>query len=323
MTQARIKISLIILTLIVIVFGAYVRLTDAGLGCPDWPGCYGQLVPSGISGYEDADEYDAGKAWREMIHRYLAGFLGIGIFGLALYSLRTCNGFRSLELALVPLVVFQSILGMFTVTLLLKPLVVSLHLMGGLTILCVLWWSLLRDLDLKGSVIKQSGLLKRVGWLAFSALVVQIFLGGWTSTNYAALACTDFPTCHGSLMPPIHFREAFTLWRGLGINYEYGVLDSATRTTIHYVHRFWALVTVILAATFLVSSVLFGDRRLKISSSFVFVAISVQVGLGISNVLYGLPLGVAVAHNGGAAVLTLAMLTHLYLIVLKRPRNES
>ena len=162
-----------------------------------------------------------------------------------------------------------------------------------------------------------------MGWLAFSALVVQIFLGGWTSTNYAALACTDFPTCHGSLMPPIHFREAFTLWRGLGINYEYGVLDSATRTTIHYVHRFWALVTVILAATFLVSSVLFGDRRLKISSSFVFVAISVQVGLGISNVLYGLPLGVAVAHNGGAAVLTLAMLTHLYLIVLKRPRNES
>ena len=125
------------------------------------------------------------KLEREMIHRYLAGFLGIGIFGLALYSLRSCNGFRSLEVALVPLVVFQSILGMFTVTLLLKPLVVSLHLMGGLTILCVLWWSLLRDLDLKGSVIKKSGLLKRVGWLAFSALVVQIFLGGWTSTNYA------------------------------------------------------------------------------------------------------------------------------------------
>jgi len=195
--------------------------------------------------------------------------------------------------------------------------------MGGLTILCVLWWSLLRDLNLKGSVIKKSRLLKIMGWLAFSALVVQIFLGGWTSTNYAALACTDFPTCHGSLMPPIHFREAFTLWRGLGINYEYGVLDSATRTTIHYVHRFWALVTVILAATFLVSSVLFGDRRLKISSSFVFVAISVQVGLGISNVLYGLPLGVAVAHNGGAAVLALAMLTHLYLIVLKPSRNES
>ena len=155
------KNFLIILTLIVIVFGAYVRLTDAGLGCPDWPGCYGKLVPSGISGYEDSDEYDAGKAWREMIHRYLAGFLGIGIFGLALYSLRSCNGFRSLELALVPLVVFQSILGMFTVTLLLKPLVVSLHLMGGLTILSVLWWSLLRDLDLKSSVIKKSGLLKK------------------------------------------------------------------------------------------------------------------------------------------------------------------
>ena len=323
MIHVRIKIFLIILTFIVIVFGAYVRLTDAGLGCPDWPGCYGKLVPSGISGYEGSSEYDAGKAWREMIHRYLAGFLWIGIFGLALYSLRLGNGFRSLELALVPLVVFQSILGMFTVTLLLKPLVVSLHLMGGLTILSVLWWSLLRDLDLKGSVLKRSGLLKIVGWLAFSALVVQIFLGGWTSTNYAALACTDFPTCHGSLMPPIHFREAFTLWRGLGIDYEYGVLDSATRTTIHYVHRFWALVTAVLVANFLVASAFFGDRRLKISSSLVFVVISVQVCLGISNVLYGLPLGVAVAHNGGAAALTLAMLTHLYLIILKRPRNES
>ena len=131
-----------------------------------------------------------------------------------------------LEFALVPLVVFQSMLGMFTVTLLLKPLVVSLHLMGGLTILSVLWWSLLRDLDLRGSVLKKFGLLNIVGWLAFSALIVQIFLGGWTSTNYAALACTDFPSCHGSLMPPLYFREAFTLWRGLGIDYEYGVLDS-------------------------------------------------------------------------------------------------
>ncbi len=323
MIVVKLKTFLLILTLIVIVFGAYVRLTDAGLGCPDWPGCYGKLVPSGVSGYEGSGEYDSGKAWREMIHRYLAGFLGVGIFGLALYSLRSGSRFRSLELVLVPLVVFQSILGMFTVTLLLKPLVVSLHLMGGLTILSVLWWSLLRDLDLRSSVIKKSGLLKKLGWLTFSALVVQIFLGGWTSTNYAALACTDFPTCHGSLMPPIHFREAFTLWRGLGIDYEYGVLDSATRTTIHYVHRFWALVTVVLVASFLTASVFFGDRRLKISSSLIFAAISTQVGLGISNVVYGLPLGVAVAHNGGAAVLTLVMLTHLYFIVLKRPPNES
>ncbi len=323
MIVVRIKTFLLILTLIVIVFGAYVRLTDAGLGCPDWPGCYGKLVPSGVSGYEGSGEYDSGKAWREMIHRYLAGFLGIGIFGLALYLLRSGRRFRSLELVLVPLVVFQSILGMFTVTLLLKPLVVSLHLMGGLTILSVLWWSLLRDLNLKSSVIEKSGLLKKLGWLTFSALVVQIFLGGWTSTNYAALACTDFPTCHGSLMPPIHFREAFTLWRGLGIDYEYGVLDSATRTTIHYVHRLWALVTVVLVANFLAASVFFGDRRLKISSLLIFAAISTQVGLGISNVVYGLPLGVAVAHNGGAAVLTLVMLSHLYLIVLKRPPNES
>ena len=135
MTVVRIKISILALTLIVIVFGAYVRLTDAGLGCPDWPGCYGKLLPSGTSGYAEADVYDSGKAWREMIHRYLAGFLGIGILGLALYSFRQGKGFRSLEFSLVPLVVLQSVLGMFTVTLLLQPLVVSTQLMGGHTIL--------------------------------------------------------------------------------------------------------------------------------------------------------------------------------------------
>ena len=301
MTVVRIKISILALTLIVIVFGAYVRLTDAGLGCPDWPGCYGKLLTSGTSGYAEADVYDSGKAWREMIHRYLAGFLGIGILGLALYSFRQGKGFRSLEFSLVPLVVLQSVLGMFTVTLLLQPLVVSTHLMGGLTILSVLWWSLLRDSGFTSLGTKKAGLLKKLGWFSFMVLVVQIFFGGWTSTNYAALACTDFPTCQGTFLPPMHFREAFTLWRGLGIDYEHGILDSATRTTIHFVHRVWALVTVVSIACFLIVSILFGDRRLKLSSLLVFLAMTTQVGLGISNILFGLPLAVAVAFTRTAS----------------------
>ena len=212
---------------------------------------------------------------------------------------------------------------MLTVTMLVKPTVVTTHLFFGMLTATLLFinglkYSGLNLLQDKLPVYAISAIV-----LTWVLLVIQILLGGWTSTNYASLACTDFPTCHGSLMPPIHFREAFTLWRGLGIDYEYGVLDSVTRTTIHYAHRFWALVTVVLVANFLAASVFFGDRRLKISSLLIFVAISTQVGLGISNVVYGLPLGVAVAHNGGAAVLTLAMLTHLYLIVLKRPPNES
>ena len=227
-----------------------------------------------------------------------------------------------MEIFLVPLVFLQSILGMFTVTLLLQPLVVTVHLLGGLTILSILWWSLLEELRIEINM-ETAKILKNIAFISFAALVMQIFLGGWTSTNYAALACTDFPTCQGTFLPKLELREAFTLWRGLGIDYEHGVLDSVARTTIHFVHRVWALVTSFLITTLFIISLILGSQLVKLVSFTVFIAMIVQVGLGISNVLFGLPLPVAVAHNGGAAVLVLTMLTYLFLITKGVSRDGS
>ncbi|MBT8446955.1 MAG: COX15/CtaA family protein, partial [Gammaproteobacteria bacterium] len=223
----------LVLAFTVIVFGAYVRLTDAGLGCPDWPGCYGLLTVPEEAGELAAAAADyerpveGGKAWREMIHRYLASTLGLAILLLAGVTWRHRREARAplaVVLALVPLVMFQGALGMWTVTLLLKPLVVTAHLLGGLTILALLWLALLK---LRAAPAGSPGASALAPWAlaALAVVCVQIALGGWTSTNYAALACTDFPTCHGRWWPDMDFREAFVLWRGLGVDYEYGVLD--------------------------------------------------------------------------------------------------
>ena len=209
---------------------------------------------------------------------------------------------------LVPLVIFQGLLGMWTVTLLLKPLVVSAHLLGGLATLSLLWWNLLSVRGRRVSAVAARGLF----WLARVAvlvLVLQIFLGGWTSANYAALSCTDFPTCQGLWWPHSNFREAYVLWRGLGINYEFGVLDTPARTAIHLGHRLGALfatLTVGFTALFAWRS---GEPRLRRLASCILGALALQVCLGIANVLGGLPLPVAVAHNGVAAVLLLTLIT--------------
>lgn len=307
------------LALTVIVLGAYVRLTDAGLGCPDWPGCYGRLtVPSEVPEVhlQHPDWHnrplETGKAWREMLHRYLASALGLGIVILAAAAtqadLRRALGSSPVVFLLVPLVIFQGLLGMWTVTLLLKPLVVSAHLLGGLATLSLLWWNLLSVRGQRVSDVPARGLF----WLARVAvlvLVLQIFLGGWTSANYAALSCTDFPTCQGLWWPHSNFREAYVLWRGLGINYEFGVLDTPARTAIHLGHRLGALLatlTVGLTAMFAWRS---GEPRLRRLASCILGALALQVCLGIANVLAGLPLPVAVAHNGVAAVLLLTLIT--------------
>ena len=307
------------LALAVIVLGAYVRLTDAGLGCPDWPGCYGRLtVPSEATDVHlqhpdwHSRPLETGKAWREMFHRYLASALGLGIVILAAAAtqanLRRAVSSSPVVFLLVPLVIFQGLLGMWTVTLLLKPLVVSAHLLGGLATLSLLWWNLLAVRGQRVSAVPASGLF----WLARVAvlvLILQIFLGGWTSANYAALACTDFPTCQGQWWPHSNFREAYVLWRGLGINYEFGVLDTPARTAIHLGHRLGALLatlTVGLTAMFAWRS---GEPRLRRLASCILGALALQVCLGIANVLGGLPLPVAVAHNGVAAVLLLTLIT--------------
>lgn len=235
----RISALAVLLTFVVILMGAYVRLSDAGLSCPDWPGCYGQMIvpqtqsqaAQGPMAFPDRP-LEVDKAWKEMIHRYLAGTLGMLILALAVLSWfrrDEVSQQRVLPPILLALVIFQALLGMWTVTLLLKPLVVTGHLLGGMSTIALLWLCLLRQGDhLRG--LRDAPGVRLMAAIALVVLVAQIFLGAWTSTNYAAIACEAFPTCHGhGWWPDTNFAKAFTLWHGLPINYQHGVLDSVAR----------------------------------------------------------------------------------------------
>jgi cytochrome c oxidase assembly protein subunit 15 len=305
------------LCLVVVVLGAYVRLSDAGLGCPDWPGCYGHLVlPADEFARDSAQQawperpIEAGKAWREMIHRYAATSLGMSIVLATLLAWLNRRDPRQpvlLPIVLLGVVIFQGLLGMWTVTLLLKPLIVMGHLLGGLTTLGLLGWLLLESRP-----GRQAGAPRRTPSLAVGGLlilVVQIALGGWTSSNYAALACPDIPTCQGQWWPEdSNFAEGFVLWRGLGVNYEFGVLDAPSRVAIHFVHRLGALATftalLLLALRFRRSQA----APVRQAATLVLGAVSLQVLIGAGVVWFGLPLPLATAHNGVAALLLLAVI---------------
>jgi len=315
-----------LLTLVVVVFGAYVRLSDAGLGCPDWPGCYGQLaVPETQEAIAAANaaypqrQVEPAKAWKEMYHRYLASGLGVFILLLAVAAWRyRSNGIPvALPTLLVALVIFQGLLGMWTVTLLVKPVIVTAHLLGGLTTLMLLWWLALRLGQLFTAPIGPSlARLRPWVWLGLILLGIQLVLGGWTSTNYALIGCSTFPACHdGMWWPPTDFQEAFTLWRGLGINYEFGVLEPAARTAIQLTHRIGALVVFIYLGALSVQVM----RRATSTAhtgigAFLMILLLAQIGLGITTVFHYLQLPVAVAHNGGAALLLLALVTLLHVV---------
>ncbi|MES0874889.1 COX15/CtaA family protein [Sinimarinibacterium thermocellulolyticum] len=343
----RLNLLTLLLCFAVIVFGAYVRLSDAGLGCPDWPGCYGHLtIPQAEHEIASAEAryperpVDAPKAWKEMIHRYLASTLGLLILALAFGSLRLRAAARPrvLPWVLVGLVIFQGILGMWTVTWQLKPLVVTAHLLGGMTTLALLLWlylgvrrlgtmaatdgAPLRELrserhlafaldrerrdDAPASAPRGARSLRVFAAFALGLLTVQIFLGGWTSTNYAALACPDLPTCHGSFWPETDVKTAFTLWHGLGINYEYGILDARARVTIHHFHRVGALIVTLTLVLLGVALLRRGERALGVA---VLLALALQVSIGIGVVALQLPLWLAAAHNAGAAILVAVLVT--------------
>ena len=310
-----------VLALSVVVLGAWVRLTDAGLGCPDWPGCYGQLiVPETAEAQALAREsyperpLETGKAWREMIHRYLATTLGLSIMliaGLAWKNRRNEDQPVKVPVALLALVIFQGLLGMWTVTLLLKPAIVMAHLLGGLATLGLLFWLLLelRGTRHPGIATGASGPL-RLAFAALLVLLLQIALGGWTSANYAALACPDLPTCQGQWWPDeIDFGEGFVMWRGLGVQYEGGVLDAPSRVAIHFTHRLGAAVTFLFlfgVALFLWRST--ASPAVRSACLAVIIALVTQVSLGISVVWFGLPIALAAAHNGVAALLLLTVI---------------
>ncbi|MDN5850600.1 MAG: COX15/CtaA family protein [Nitrococcus sp.] len=331
----RLSLLTAVLALCVVVLGAYVRLNDAGLGCPDWPGCYGHLtVPqsqvavAAANAAYPSQPVEPAKGWKEMIHRYFAGTLGLLIVALAILAWRKRKVAGQpvvMPLVLVGLVIFQALLGMWTVTWQLKPAIVLAHLLGGLAIVSLLWWQVLRvgRLGTKSSRLAPTHWLKAALGLGLILVVAQIALGGWTSSNYAALACNQFPACHsGEIVPDnVNFEEAFVLWRGLGINYEYGVLESPARVAIHLTHRLGAVIVAVftLGLAFALWRWVPG-RAANWSAAALTLLVTVQFALGVTNVLGDLPLPVAVAHNAVAALLLLAFVTLNHLI---RPVRES
>jgi cytochrome c oxidase assembly protein subunit 15 len=316
----RLCLAATLVALCVIVLGAWVRLSHAGLGCPDWPGCYGHLtVGQAIENVDRANAafperpLEADKALKEMIHRYVASGLGLLILAIAVLAwLNRRDPAQPMRLPglLVALVVFQGLLGMWTVTLLVKPFVVTAHLVGGLTTMALAWWLALR-VDRTTRPPGERG-LRRLAIVGILVLALQIMLGGWVSTNYAALACPDFPTCQQSFWPEMDFKDAFVLWRGLGIDYEGGVLDHPARVAIHFVHRIGAVVTALVLGFLAWRAVRTGrSQAVRMAGAVLAALVVVQWTLGPLMVLKALPLALATAHNGVAALLVLAMVALL------------
>jgi cytochrome c oxidase assembly protein subunit 15 len=316
------------LTFVVVVVGAYVRLSDAGLGCPDWPGCYGHIdVPRNAAEHTQANAayphmpVEAAKAWKEMFHRYIAGLLGLLILAIAVIAWRRRAAFGQspwLATALVAVVVVQATLGMWTVTMLLKPAIVTLHLAGGMTVLALLVWLAVRQYAPARIPAAQG--LRPWGAAALALVAVQILLGGWVSTNYAALACTDFPTCRGAWMPPMDFANAFHVLRELGMTADGGLLSNEALTAIHWLHRVGAIVVAAYLLAF--AARLRRVPALRGLATLLVLLLAAQFAMGVLNVLLSLPLPLAAAHNGGAAAL-LALLVVINFRARSAPEAVS
>ncbi len=330
----RLALAGVVLAFAVVVLGAWVRLSAAGLGCPDWPGCYGHLSVDDAAANVDAINeafphrpFEYHKAIKEMVHRYFAsslGFLILVLAGLAIANRRDPQQPVVLPVVLVGLVILQGLLGMWTVTLLLKPLIVVLHLLGGLATLSLLAWLAMgqkwghssfpdvpaAEAEMRNVPISVPSLpgLRQLATAALVVLGLQIALGGWTSSNYAALACPDFPTCQNSAWPHMDVKDAFVLWRGLGIDYEGGVLDHPARVAIHFVHRLGAVLTALVLGFASIVAIRRGPTRgVRLAGAVLGAVLVGQLILGPLMVVRALPLALATAHNGVAALLLLAV----------------
>ncbi len=304
-----------------IMIGAWVRLTDAGLGCPDWPGCYGKLSPVQAKAQiaqavaeqgGDHGPVSLGKAWREMIHRYIATGLGLLIIGIVLMAWRLRHRLEQspwLATFTLGVVILQGLFGKWTVTLLLKPAIVTGHLIGGLLTFSLLFWLWLRTrqaIEAVGSRLKVPVKPPTYGlqWFARLALLAvgfQIALGGWTSTNYAALACPDFPTCQEQWVPRVNFADAFHVVRELGKTAQGDMIDLPALTAIHLSHRLGAVLVLMIIG--LLAFFCFRQGVATREARWLLLMLALQLALGISNVIFDLPLWVAVGHTGGAVVL--------------------
>lgn len=307
------------LTFDLIMFGAFTRLTDSGLGCPDWPGCYGHANPLQAHQHISAAEavmptgpVTVMKAWIEMVHRYLAMSVGVLIVAMTVIAWRSwLKSGRQDELfspvlpsLLFAFVCLQGAFGAWTVTMKLQPVIVTTHLLLGLTLLAMLTWLGARQ-SVHAPVAYAALSLRVPAAIALMVLVLQIALGGWVSTNYAALACTDFPLCHGALMPEMDFGNGFTLWRHLGMTSGGEYLPFPALTAIHWMHRSFAFVVVLLVA-WVAHKTLKVDGLQK-TARWLLIAIAMQLVTGLSTIFLKWPLALALAHNGGAALLLLLL----------------
>ena len=309
----------ICLAFVVIALGAWTRLVDAGLGCPDWPGCYGFVVfPTNEAEIALAEAryptfpYDINKAIPEVVHRYFAAALGFLAIIMVYYSFKQ-NENKNIRRWTIGLLIFiccQGLFGYLTVSLLLLPIIVTAHLFGGFTTLTLFFLIFL--MSGKFDILEKMAIpkLKTVAGIALAVLLFQIFLGVWTSTNYASLACADFPTCQGTYMPEMDFKNGFNLNQEVGPNYLYGLLDNPSRVAIHYSHRVSAILVAVVFLI-LISKLWFSNAAPLAST--IGILLLTQISLGIINVLYVLPLYVAIAHNLVAALLLLAIFTVNYL----------
>lgn len=326
----QLSVLAFVLAIVVVMLGAFTRLADAGLGCPDWPGCYGHLlwpnetheIIAAESNFPDAP-VEVDKTWPEMVHRYFAGSLGLLILAIAVIAIKQRqlniqNLPLKLPLFLVALVILQAVFGMWTVTLKLWPKIVTAHLLGGFSTLSLLWlltqrlggeqWSL--------SPIQKQKLNKVKPLLIFAlvTVIIQIALGGWVSSNYAALACPDIPQCLGQWLPPMDMATGFTVFQDIGPNYLGGQLDNHSRTAIHFAHRLGALTVLI---TLMMLGLMLWQVKSVQCRRWVWVLwgiLSAQLALGVSNIVWSLPLPVAVAHNAVGALLLLVMVSLCYRV---------
>lgn len=310
----------------VIVLGAWVRLSHAGLGCPDWPGCYGQLTwPEAAHEIDSANQafperpYEADKAWREMVHRYLAGLLMLLVFALTWLvwrNPRSSSRLKRLTVALSSLIIFQALLGMWTVTLKVMPAIVMSHLLGGLLSFSLILWLVFASRPQPGFIpSNKTKKMRGTIIVAIAVLATQIALGGWTSANYAALACTDVPMCAGQWLPETDFREGFVLWREVGVDYEGGILDHPARVAVHLAHRIGAVVTLVVLL--LLAFKTFKIPPLRAGGKLLMTLVLVQFTLGVLNVALYLPLANAVAHNAGAVLLLASLIGLLHKTTIR------
>ena len=315
--------------MVVVVLGAFTRLTDAGLGCPDWPGCYGFMhIPTQEEHIAKANEaypdqpYEFEKAWPEMVHRYFAGTLGLLVLGLAIIAWRNKEKLALKHSTfLLVLIIFQAALGMWTVTMKLHPSIVMLHLLGGFTT-----FSLLASLAFRyhyqfASPLKKqiSTGLKKIIWLTLGIVVLQVALGGWTSANYAAMACLELPICQGNWLSEGDFVNALQLWGFDEEHFEYGIHDQNARVAIHAMHRIGAFIASAALILLIIKLVRFKESKLIQNFGWLLaVLLTVQIILGVNNIVSHLPLANAVAHNGVGALLVVTLISLITVVLMPK-----